>query len=71
MMDCKKALTECQGDVALAADYLRKKGLAQAGKKAGRVAAEGVIASYIHAGNRSAPCRSPAGGILQGGHRRL
>ena len=55
MMDCKKALKECSGDMTEASDYLRKKGLAQAGKKAGRVAAEGVIGSYIHAGNRSAP----------------
>ena len=58
MMDCKKALKECNGNVAEASDYLRKKGLAAAGKKAGRVASQGVIASYIHAGNRwvAQPC---------------
>ena len=54
MMDCKKALIECNGDVSAASDYLRKKGLTKAGQKAGRIATEGVIASYIHAGNRCA-----------------
>ena len=44
MMDCKKALTECDGDQEAAAEFLRKKGLAQADKKASRVAAEGKIA---------------------------
>lgn len=48
MMDCKKALTEANGDLALAEDILRKKGIASAGKKASRVAKEGAIASYIH-----------------------
>ena len=52
MMDCKKALTECGGDVDAAADFLRKKGLASADKKASRVAAEGEVAAYIHAGSR-------------------
>lgn len=52
MMDCKKALQECGGDVQAAQEYLRKKGLASADKKAGRVAAEGVVTSYIHAGSR-------------------
>ena len=52
MMDCKKALAECGGDLDAAKDYLRKKGLASADKKAGRVAAEGAVASYIHAGSR-------------------
>ncbi|CAG9464836.1 unnamed protein product [Pedinophyceae sp. YPF-701] len=52
MMDCKKALSECDGDIEKASEYLRKKGLASAGKKAGRVAAEGLISSYIHAGSR-------------------
>jgi elongation factor Ts len=52
MMDCKKALTETQGDMEKAIEYLRQKGLASAGKKAGRVAAEGLIDSYIHTGNR-------------------
>src|SRR5690625_907390 len=43
MMDCKKALTENQGDVEAAVDWLRKKGLAAAAKKAGRTAAEGLV----------------------------
>jgi hypothetical protein len=54
MMDCKKALAECGGDLEKAKDYLRKKGLASADKKAGRVAAEGMVWSYIHAGSRCA-----------------
>ncbi|EAU54238.1 translation elongation factor Ts [Mariprofundus ferrooxydans] len=45
MMDCKKALTETAGDIDAAVDYLRKKGLSAASKKAGRVAAEGVVVS--------------------------
>ena len=48
MMDCKKALTEAEGDFDKAVELLRKKGLAAAEKKAGRQASEGVIASYIH-----------------------
>jgi len=52
MMDCKKALAECGGDIEVAKDFLRKKGLASADKKAGRVAGEGAIGSYIHAGSR-------------------
>ncbi len=52
MMNCKKALQETQGDLTKAVDYLRQKGLASASKKAGRVAAEGLIDSYIHTGNR-------------------
>src|SRR5690349_13913004 len=44
MMDCKKALTEVSGDLEGAVDWLRKKGLAAAAKKAGRVAAEGLVA---------------------------
>ena len=47
MMDCKKALTECEGDFEKAKDYLREKGLAAAAKKAGRIAAEGVVGSYL------------------------
>ena len=43
MMDCKKALTETSGDLDAAVDWLRKKGLAAAAKKAGRVAAEGLV----------------------------
>jgi elongation factor Ts len=52
MMDCKKALTESGGDINKAADYLREKGLAAAAKKAGRIAAEGLVESYIHGGGR-------------------
>ncbi|WP_025321960.1 translation elongation factor Ts [Deferrisoma camini] len=52
MMDCKKALQETGGDMDKAVEYLRKKGLADAAKKAGRVAAEGLVHSYIHAGGR-------------------
>lgn len=48
MMDCKSALTETQGDMEKAIDFLRKKGLAAAAKKAGRIAAEGAVGSYIH-----------------------
>lgn len=52
MMDCKKALTETNGDMEKAVDFLREKGLAAAAKKAGRVAAEGLVESYIHGGGR-------------------
>jgi elongation factor Ts len=48
MMDCKKALSETGGDIEKAVVYLREKGLAAAAKKAGRIAAEGVVESYIH-----------------------
>src|SRR5262245_57196354 len=48
MMDCKKALAEEKGDIDKAIEYLRKKGLSAAAKKAGRIASEGVVASYIH-----------------------
>lgn len=52
IMDCKAALGETAGDVDKAIDYLRTKGLASADKKAGRIASEGVVASYIHAGGK-------------------
>jgi elongation factor Ts len=52
IMDCKKALKECDGDVEKAVDFLRKKGLATAQKKAGRDASEGRIESYIHMGGK-------------------
>ena len=52
MMECKAALTEANGDEAQAIEILRKKGLATAGKKAGRVTAEGVVGSYIHMGGK-------------------
>ena len=47
MMDCKKALVECEGDIEKAVDYLRKKGLSTAAKKASRVAAEGLIGVHV------------------------
>jgi elongation factor Ts len=50
MMDCKAALTECDGDLEAAVDWLRKKGLSKAAKKAGRVAAEGLIGAALNAG---------------------
>ena len=52
MMDCKKALTETGGDMAKAVDFLREKGLAAAAKKSGRIAAEGLVESYIHGAGR-------------------
>lgn len=52
MMDCKKALTESNGDMEKAIEILREKGLAAAAKKAGRVASEGIVDSYIHGGGR-------------------
>ena len=52
MMDCKKALNETEGNVEKAIEWLRKKGIASAEKKSGRVAAEGSIGSYIHTGSR-------------------
>ncbi|MBV9388656.1 MAG: translation elongation factor Ts [Chroococcidiopsidaceae cyanobacterium CP_BM_ER_R8_30] len=52
MMDCKKALLETSGDKDKAIEWLRQKGLASAGKKAGRVATEGLVDSYIHTGGR-------------------
>ena len=52
MMDCKKALAETSGDLEAAVEFLRKKGLSAASKKAGRVATEGTVGSYIHAGGK-------------------
>ncbi len=52
MMDCKKALAECDGDMDKALSFLREKGLAQAEKRAGRQTAEGIIDAYIHMGGR-------------------
>ena len=52
MMDCKKALNESDGNLEKAIEWLRKKGIASAEKKSGRVAAEGSIGSYIHTGSR-------------------
>lgn len=52
MLDCKKALEEANGDITKAAELLREKGLSAAANKAGRIATEGTVESYIHAGGR-------------------
>jgi elongation factor Ts len=52
IMDCKEALAECQGDMEKAVDFLRKKGLATAAKRAGRATSEGTVQSYIHMGGK-------------------
>ena len=52
ILDCKKALIENDGDIESAIDWLRAKGVASAAKKAGRIASEGMVGSYIHAGGR-------------------
>jgi elongation factor Ts len=52
MMDCKKALIETEGNTEKAIEYLREKGLAAAAKKAGRIAAEGLVEAYIHGDGR-------------------
>ena len=52
MMDCKKALAETSGDFEKAIEYLRKKGIANAAKKAGRATKEGAVSSYIHGEGR-------------------
>ncbi|MBI2359560.1 MAG: translation elongation factor Ts [Deltaproteobacteria bacterium] len=52
IMDCKKALAESGGSVEQAVDYLRRKGLASAARKMGRVAAEGLVGAYLHAGGK-------------------
>jgi len=52
VLDCKKALKECKGDMDQAIDYLRKKGIATAKKRGGRATSEGQIQSYIHAGGK-------------------
>ena len=52
MMDCKKALQEADGNLEKAQEILREKGLAAAAKKAGRIAAEGIVESYIHGGGK-------------------
>ena len=53
MMDCKKALTETDGDMQKAIDWLREKGIAKAAKKAGRTAADGAVAAYISADGKT------------------
>jgi elongation factor Ts len=52
IMDCKQALAECEGDIEKAVDFLRKKGLATAKKRAGRATMEGAVQSYIHMGGK-------------------
>jgi len=52
IMDCKGALAECDGDMSQAIDFLRKKGLATAAKRAGRAMTEGIVESYIHMDNK-------------------
>ena len=52
IMDCKEALTACEGDMEKAVDFLRKKGLATAAKRAGRATSEGTVQSYIHMGGK-------------------
>ena len=52
MMDCKKAMVECDGNMDKAMDYLREKSLAASAKKATRIAAEGIVDSYIHMGGK-------------------
>ena len=52
IMDCKKALKECDGNIEAAIDYLRKKGIATAKKRGGRSTSEGQVQSYIHAGGK-------------------
>ena len=52
MMDCKKALEACNGDIDKATEWLREKGIAKAAKKADRIAAEGLVSSYIHMGGK-------------------
>ena len=66
MMDCKNALTETGGDMEAAIDWLRKKGISKAGKKAGRVAAEGLVGVAVSGGAVIAPVASyvPKGSAL-------
>merc|ERR1719478_1986614 len=52
MMDCKKALVENDGDMEAATEFLRKKGLASADKKADRKASEGIVETYVHTGSK-------------------
>ncbi len=52
MLDCQKALKECDGNMEKAIAYLREKGIAAAAKKSSRIAAEGIVASYIHLGGK-------------------
>ena len=64
MMDCKRALAANDNNIEKASEYLRKKGLASADKKAGRVASEGAIGAYIHAGSKCVPCASGPFGCI-------
>ena len=59
MMDCKKALQDANGDIEKAIELLRERGLAAAAEKTGRIAAEGIVGSYIHFGGKiGVLCRS-------------
>ena len=70
MMDCKNALAETDGNLEQAVDVLRKKGLAAAAKRSGRVAAEGLVSSYIHAGGKTRrAARGQLRDRLRGPHR--
>lgn len=52
MMDCKEALSACDGDLEKAVDFLRQKGLAKAAKRSGRATSEGIVEAYIHMGGK-------------------
>ena len=52
MLDCKKALEKTEGNIEKAIEFLREKGLSVASKKSGRIAAEGIVSSYIHLGGK-------------------
>ena len=56
MMDCKKALSSTDGDMEKAVDFLREKGLATAQKKAGRIAAEGIVTTCVVDGGKKSGC---------------
>ena len=71
MADCKKALTECDADMEKAIEYLRKKGIAAAAKKADRIATEGTVASYIHGGAHRRARRGELRDRLRRAQRRL
>ena len=65
MMDCKKALTQTDGDIEKAVEFLREKGLAAAAKKSGRVAAEGLVKIYITEDNKKGAIFKIASSLLR------
>jgi len=71
ILDCKKALTESDGDIDKAIDWLRAKGMARAAKKAGRAATEGLVVSYIHAGGKIGVLVEVLRDRLRGDERRV